>query len=170
MSESFTRLARDRLQQLTITLTTLRERVRDAVASELGKAVGEALRDLLTSVLSRQTVRHPSTPAPAPASAYPPSRNRWEDDDESEWYDEPTASQPLVEAEPTPSPPTVDALKLGVSLTRWLLQRRVPIIAGLGVGLVAGLATLSSYPIVQTGLAVIAAAAELIAITEYFPD
>ncbi len=36
-----------RLQHLTETLGTLRERVREAVATEFGKAVGQAVQDLL---------------------------------------------------------------------------------------------------------------------------
>ncbi|CAN5579351.1 hypothetical protein BH11PLA2_BH11PLA2_48650 [soil metagenome] len=170
MTEQFTRLARDRLEQLSTTLTTLRERVRDAVASEMGKAVGEAIRDLLTAILNRQVPRFATPPMPLQPSAPSQSSSRWDDDDEPGWYDDlvPSTPRPFVEpVQPSPTVPPVDALRLGVGLARWLLQRRMPIFAGLGVGIAAGLATLSNNPIVQTGLAVIAAASELFAITEF---
>ena len=166
MPEFYSRLARDRLQQLSATLTTLRERVRDAVASEMGKAVGEALRELLTAILTRKPI--PPPPVPVPPSESSP-RNRWDDDDEQSWYDEPAVAPPRPTFEPSRDQKMtpVNALRLGVGLTSWLLQRRVPILAGLGVGLGAALATLSCNPMVQTSLAVIAAASELLAITEY---
>ena len=167
MTDQFTRLARDRLQQLASTLVTLRERVREAVASEMGKAVGEALRDLLTAILNRNTSRMPSPPVHPTAPPPPASSTRWDDDDD-EYFDDHAAEPTLPKPHrgPVPQPP-VDAVRLGFGLARWLLQRRVPILAGLGVGLAVGLATLSSHPIVQTGLAVIAAATELAAITEF---
>ncbi len=169
MTDQFTRLARDRLQQLAYSLTTLRERVRDAVASEMGKAVGDALRDLLTAVLSKtanarrvaeqqQTPPRPSEPA------------GWDDDDEPDWYDEPantTRSAWCASPPPIQPPSTAAAVGLGVTITRWLLKRQIPIWAGLGAGLLAGLATLSPHPFVQAGLGVVAAAAELLAITEF---
>ncbi len=78
MTESFTHLTRDRLQQLSATLTTLRERVRDAVASEMAKAVGEALRDLLTAVLSKTAAVHRSAEHQTPPR--PHEVSRWDDD------------------------------------------------------------------------------------------
>lgn len=174
MSITFTRLARDRLRRLADTLTTLRERVREAVAGEMGKAVSEAVRDLLTVLLAR---RVGETPAPPPAEpAAPPPRSRWDDDDdedeEERWHREPVrpALSPLPD-DPTPSPAIAHAkaAHVGLRLTAWLLHRKVPVLAGLGAGLAAGLAALSAHPLVQTGLAVIAAAAELLAITEITP-
>ncbi len=43
-----------RLRQLTDTLSTLRERVREAVATEFGKAVGQTVQDLI-QMLARTT-------------------------------------------------------------------------------------------------------------------
>lgn len=168
MTESFTRLARDRLQQLTATFTLLRERVRDAVASEMGKALGDALRDLLMAILNRRSVTRPVSPGeeePARSTA-----DRWDDEREATWDDESTAGvRPPYQPVLVPAPPAADpatAVSLAVTVTRWLLKRRVPIWAGLGVGLVAGLATLSGHPVVSATLAAVAAATELLALTD----
>ncbi|CAN5346244.1 hypothetical protein BH11PLA2_BH11PLA2_52330 [soil metagenome] len=165
MTESFTRLARDRLQQLSTCFITLRERVRDAVASEMGKAAGEAFRDLLTAVISKSTIAYRAAETPS-------DDHRWDEDEEPHWHDEPRRSTSpgwqSPAAVPTPSlvSPAV-TIGLGVRVSRWLLQRRVPIWAGLGAGLLASLATLSQHPLIQTGLGVVAAAVELLAITEF---
>ncbi len=169
MTEPYTRLARDRLQQLASTLATLHERVRDAVASEMGKAVGETLRDLLTAILNRNATRTSRPPERHYEAASPSSARHWSDDDD-DWRDDrvPMSSPTFTEPSPAPiSPQPVDAVRLGFGLAHWLLQRRVPVLAGIGFGLAAGLATMSSYPLVQTALAVIAAATELLVITEY---
>ncbi|CAN5646039.1 hypothetical protein BH11PLA2_BH11PLA2_52070 [soil metagenome] len=156
----------DRLQQLSTCFITLRERVRDAVASEMGKAAGEALRDLLTAVLSKSANAHRmAEPQSTPRTT---DHHRWDDDDEPHWNDEPRYAtspdwqSPAATATHSPSSPAM-TVGLGVSVTRWLLQRRVPIWAGL----LAGFATLFPHPLIQTGLGVVAAAVELLAITEF---
>ncbi|CAN5597087.1 hypothetical protein BH11PLA2_BH11PLA2_45750 [soil metagenome] len=170
MTESFTRLARDRLQQLSTCFITLRERVRDAVASKMGKAAGEALRDLLTAVLSKSANAYRQAEPPSPPRTT--DHRRWDDDDEPHWNDDPRYAtspdwqSPAATPPHSPSSPAV-TIGLGVSVTRWLLQRRVPIWAGLGAGLLAGIATLFPHPLIQTGLGVVAAAVELLAITEF---
>ncbi|CAN5183569.1 hypothetical protein BH11PLA2_BH11PLA2_07760 [soil metagenome] len=171
MTESFTRLARDRLQQLSNCFITLRERVRDAVASEMGKAAGEAFRDLLTAVISKSTNAYRQAEPTSPPRTT--DHHRWdEDDDEPHWHDEPRRSASPGWQSPTavPTPSLVSpavTIGLGVRVSRWLLQRRAPIWAGLGAGLLASLATFSQHPLIQTGLGVVAAAVELLAITEF---
>ncbi|CAN5393565.1 hypothetical protein BH11PLA2_BH11PLA2_23650 [soil metagenome] len=170
MTESFTRLARDRLQQLSTCFITLRERVRDAVASEMGKAAGEAFRDLLTAVISKSANAYRAAETPPPPRST--DHHRWDEDEEPHWHDEPRRSASPGWQSPTAAPPPAIVspavtIGLGVSVGRWLLQRRVPIWAGLGAGLLAGLATFSQHPLIQTGLGVVAAAVELLAITEF---
>jgi hypothetical protein len=160
------RLIRDRMDGLTSSLTTLRERVRQAVAGEMAKAVAEALRDLLQAILIRDA--RPVVLESPPQSQ--PSAGRWDDDEDEEWYEEPRTALPPRYVPPTPANSRVEALRTGVGITTWMLHRKMPLLAGLGFGLVAGLAALSTHPLVKTGLAVAAAAAELIAITQSLPS
>jgi hypothetical protein len=74
----------DRLNRLTAVLVDLKERVRAAVASELGKAVGDAVRDLVSAL-----VRHrPGSPAEREARGHRPDPDRsrphdpWDEDDD----------------------------------------------------------------------------------------
>ena len=166
MFPDISRLIRDRMDGLTSSLTTLRERVRQAVAGELVKVVAEALRDLLQAILIRDA--RPVAPA-APHSSSPTSTSRWDDDEDEEWYEEPRSSPSPVYVHPQPANSRVEALRTGVGITTWLLHRKVPLFAGLGLGLAAGFAALSTHPLVQTVFAVAAAAAELIAITHSLP-
>jgi hypothetical protein len=162
------RLIRDRMEGLTSSLTTLRERVRQAIASEMAKAVAKALRDLLQAVLIRD-VRPVAPEVPPPPS--PPFTSRWDDDEDEDWHEPPRSVAPRRDVPPPPLATSyVEALRTGVGITTWLLHRKVPLLAGLGLGLAAGLAALSTHPLVQTGLAVAAAAAELIAITQSLPS
>lgn len=161
MAEPFSWLARDRLQQLSGNFVRLRERVREAVASEMGKAVGEALRDLLTVILCRNARAQPIV-VPQPTVTSDP----W-DEDQSELWSE--GSRPLAPAWQPDSPLSapVPSIGLAVMVTHWLLRRRAPLWAGLGAGLIAGLATFSKHPILQASLGVLAAATELIVLTEH---
>jgi hypothetical protein len=176
MTHSVARLVRDRLDRLTDSLTPLRDRVRQAVAGEMAKAAAEALRDLLHAVLLRQSPTPLASPASPFAGSSPTTRNRWDEEDDVEsgsWHDpaawRPTASPAAVQATPSASSATAQALRTGVGLTTWLLHRRMPMLAGLGVGLLATLAMLSTHPLVQTGLAMAIAAAELVVMTESIP-
>ena len=51
MPTSFVPNIRDRLVQLTDALQQLKERVREAVASEMGRIISDSVRELLTTAL-----------------------------------------------------------------------------------------------------------------------
>lgn len=168
------RLIRERMDRLTESLVGLRDRVRHAVAGEMAKAAAEAFRDLLHAVLLRQARTPPAPAAAASPFAGPTSTSgsRWDDDEDedehSRWHD-PMPWRPAATPSQTLQSIKAQALRTGVGLATWLLHRRVPLVAGLGAGLLAGVAALSTHPLVQTCLAVAVAAAELVAITESFP-
>ena len=167
MHSHFSRLARDRLQNLASTLTTLRDRVREAIASEVGKAVGEALRDFITVILDRKARRDPVTTPPPGRLPRMPDVDRWHDEEDEDWDDQPVRHPPPppVEAKP-PTLTRASALRVALTLARWLLLRRAPVFLGLGLGLAAGAVSLSGHPLLQAGFAAVAAASELIALTE----
>ena len=56
MTSSFLPGVHDRVVRLTRTLGVLKERVREAVATEVGRAVADAVRDVLTAALRRRPV------------------------------------------------------------------------------------------------------------------
>jgi hypothetical protein len=96
---NFTLITQQRLAQLAETLTLLNARVRDAVASEMGKAVGDAVRDLVVAVLTR------SPPKPSQHEPQQQYEDRWHDDDD-EWHHdhnhEPASSSPSSITHPSP--------------------------------------------------------------------
>ena len=67
MTRSILPQVRDRLIQLTETLHHLKDRVRDAVATEMGRVVSEAVRDVLTTALTARR-EEPSRPRAAHGS------------------------------------------------------------------------------------------------------
>jgi hypothetical protein len=158
-----------RIRRLQATLLVLRQRVREAVATELGSAVGDAVKDVL-SVLVRGRL------APVP-SARPPVRKRWDDDpDPDPWddedEDEPSAYRgarnPVPEPElPTPSATGSSSARLpqavavGFAAANWLIVRKAPAWAGLGIGVIAGVVAWCGGPLLAAGLA----AADLIALS-----
>lgn len=182
-------MVRTHMDGLTDSLSSLRDRVRSAVAGEMAKAVAEALRELLHAVLQRSAnpPEHRSSGMAAGrfASDSPmpsPVDRRWdlEDDEVPEAW--PATPWPAVSSVPPsarasdhrPAPTDsatapADAVRTGAGLATWLLRRQVPVVAGIGLGLAAGLAALSGHPLVRTLLGVAAAAAELIAFTEIGP-
>jgi hypothetical protein len=70
-----------RVRHLAGTLGDLKHRVRAAVAAETGKAVADAVKDLLTAALGGPTGHDPYRPPPS----HPSSRRDW--DDRDRWDD-----------------------------------------------------------------------------------
>jgi len=154
------RVLASRLQQLASTLEDLGERLRDAVGQAVGQTVGGSVRDALHELLAD---RPPLAPAPRHFS---PSRDAqsplWDQPDRCErdpWLNE---SQERIEDEdldPYPTPEFkkpvprrwVPALAAGLQTAAWWLRRRVgghPVLAAVGVGLLAVVATWACSPLV----------------------
>jgi hypothetical protein len=170
--KTLTTLAHDRVRRLTATLSNLRDRVREAVAGEMGRAVGDAVRDLLTAVLHGREPIPPTPPRYHPASSpvdeYGPE-DPW--DDEEDWHEPPRTRTRLDEPEPPNAEPATassprrwaTAVTVGFALARWFVARRLPTLPALAVGIVTTAVILSSGSLVQTSLATLEIARDLLA-------
>ena len=150
----------DRLVRLTQAFQQLKERVRDAVAHEMGKVVADAVRGWITAAL--QSRREPLHHAEAEyTSRYDDGWN----DDPDEWHDpEPVAVPRAVE----PVKPTrwAAAFSVGLVTARWLMARNLPFAASLSVGAIAGACALAGGPLVQSALSAASAAVDLARIAQ----
>jgi hypothetical protein len=160
------------LSGLAETLSELRERVRVAVAGELGRAVGDAVRQVVQAVVAGNT----KPPAPqTPAS-------RWHDEDDDDrdgwgrprdpWHgrdDEddygrrtPLRREPSPDESPAASASVPAAIAAGVFVTRWWLLRRGTLLAAAGLGVGVGLLGMAGGPLARAAVAVLAATAEVL--------
>lgn len=170
------------LSGLAETLAGLRERVRAAVAGELGRAVGDAVRQVVQAVVAdRAEPPRPRTPA-----------SRWDDEDDDDregwgrprdpWHDlsdedvdgysprtrtrlEPPSDEPLAASASVPT-----AVAAGVFVTRWWLLRRGTLLAAAGLGLGVGLLGVAGGPLARAAVAVLAATAEVLTATDALGD
>jgi hypothetical protein len=170
------------LAGLAETLAGLREKVRAAVAGELGRAVGDAVRQVVQAV-----VADGAEPPPAPRS----TASRWDDegaDDRDGWGrprdpwhhrdDEddygrrtPTRDEPPPDGPPADASARVStAVAAGVFVTRWWLLRRGTLLAAAGLGLGVGLLGVAGGPLARAAVAVLAATAEVLTATDALGD
>ena len=153
----------ERLAHLADSFQQLKERVRDAVAAEMGKVVADAIRDWITTALQgRMAARFRTHDAEYSSPRY---SEGWNDD--APWAgEEPHREAPAYE---TPPEPKVSgwaaALSLGFVAAKWLLVRRLPLVPSVGAGMLLGTFALVGGPLVQASLAAAAAAADLVTIT-----
>ena len=150
-----------RLRRLADTLAELKERLRDAVAGELSRAVAHAVREAVHALVRGR----PETPP----RDVPPERPDWRDDDPwaDEAGDEPVRREFEPEDDLPPLPEPHDrwqrALAIGTTVLRWWPAGRWKPLVGLGVAGLAGAAAWWGGPAVHAGTNVVLAAAELIA-------
>ena len=153
----------DRLVRLAESFHQLKERVRDAVATEMGKVVADAVRDWVTTTLQG---RMPTRLRPEETEfASPRSSDGWDDDDH--WAEEePHFEAPVNDA---PLEPKVSswaaALSLGFVAAKWLIIRRLPLVPAVGAGVLLGAFALVGGPLVQASLAAATTAADIVTIT-----
>ncbi|VTT99581.1 unnamed protein product [Gemmataceae bacterium] len=177
------------LTGLAATMAELKERVRVAVAGELGRAVGDAVRQVVQAVVAGNT-----KPSPAPR----PAASRWDDEDddhrdgwsrprdpwaaggdEDDDYDRgrgarratPTRHEPPIEEPATAvSAGVTAAVAAGVYVARWWLVRRGTLLAAAGLGLGVGLLGVVGGPLARTAVAVLAATADVLTATDALGD
>ena len=167
MKASIVPHVRDRLIHLTATLHQLKDRVREAVATEMGRVVSEAIRDVLTTTL-RVRAEEPSRPRPDRRYR----ADEWSEDDADDWDDDrqgPDSSPRRMPSPPAPPSSWAAALSVGVLVTKWLWGYRVPLWPCLGMGVLATVATLHGGPVVRASLAALATAADLVNLTTPHP-
>lgn len=151
-----------RFGELAIALAGAKDRLRVAVAEELGRAAGSALRDILTAGSDRALVARPSYPRrdwdedrrwgepdPWDEDRYEPARSRYEDDEPDDEHDAPQTAG-------VPQP-----LAVGLGLWRFWLTRG-SWRGAVTVGIVAGLTAVVGGPVVRAVLTTLAVAAELL--------
>jgi len=152
-------------RRLTETLGELKERVREAIAGETGKAVAEAVRaavaHAITGDLQDETVLSRQRTSPDPWDD--PHADRWADP--AGWSDADDVPPPPV---PDPNLSAAERTRLavvsGIAAGRWVLSRgSLPVAIAVG-GLVA-LAVLFGGPATHAAATALAAAADLSAVS-----
>ena len=161
----------NRLRHLTDTLGTLRERVREAVATELGKAVGQAVQDLLHAFARGRPVF--PDPATAPQSRSSRSSREGEEDPDPWDEDEQVAARRQAVSSDESEPDAVEpvprpnrgpaAVGVATRVWTWWRTKSGPAWVGVGLGLVAGAAAWTGGPLLTAGLALAGTAVDLLA-------
>ena len=172
------------LRRLCRALLDLRDRVREALAGEVARAVGEAVNEVVAALLRGG----PPPAAPPPRGGDRPGRSDWADPDDDPWGDHQphgpddryaadfdrapggVETPPVHDDGPPASMPRtpagLGAVAAGLSAGRWWLGRRGSALEAVGVGVVVALAALAGGPLARAGAAVVAAAADVSAATD----
>jgi hypothetical protein len=163
-----TALVTSRLCDLAATLADLKVRVRTAIASELGRTIGAAVRDVLVVALTHRL----ATPArPAYADGWSdeeerdrwgeprPARDPWDDPKTGERY--PT-TRSRGDYDSPPAVPAAAAVAVGVQVGRWWLSRHGGLTGAVAAGVLVATLGLASGPVARAALAVLAATADVL--------
>jgi hypothetical protein len=161
------------LRHLAGTLTVLRGRVREAVASEVGRAVADAVAEVLTAALGGRLARL----ARLAGHRHPYGHADWDDSDPYDWDDDYRATRSEAPDEradrrgPVDNGPSPEvALAVALAAGRWGLGRRGSKRGAAVAGLAAGAALLAGGPAVRTALGVLWAVDRLLAATDALGD
>lgn len=163
-----TALVTQRLRGLADTIADLKVRVRAAIATELGQAVGIAVRDVLVIALATREIEPYRTSRPG-AWGGPGGTEAW--DREADRWDEPTHYSPGrnrddPESDPDSTPvPAAVAVAVGFQVGRWWLARRGNLTGAIGAGVLAAALGLTGGAAVRAALAVLAATADVLTAT-----
>lgn len=151
LSRPARRFLTDRLELLREALETLGQRLRASIAAVVGSQVGTAIRDALGTALHVDpSARHFHGSASHIAPERPDDVFHESDMNQDAWY----APHAPPEPPPEPKPARWSWLSLftgGVQMASWWLQHRPPrrtFLQCLGIGTVAGLATLLVSPVI----------------------
>ena len=150
-----TALVTDKLRDLAATLADLKVRVRTAIASELGRTIGAAVRDVLMVALTHR-LAVPARPAYA---------DRWSDEDERDRWGEPRpprdpwddpetgerypSSPSHDQYDSPPAVPAAAAVAVGVHVGRWWLSRHGGLTGAVAAGVLVASLGLASGPVAR---------------------
>lgn len=164
-----TALVRRHLADLAAFVADLKERVRLAVAGELSKAVGDAVKEVVGAVLAGRVL---AAPRPTPRDRWAERddgwgrpRDPWANDRADDDYDRDEGDDRA--AGPPPGARLTVAVAAGAAVARWWAGRAGGgVLAAAGVGLGVGLVGLLGGALARTTVALLAAAADLLAATD----
>jgi hypothetical protein len=147
-----------RLNDLASTLDTLKIRVREAMANETAKAVGETVREVLLVVLCEQFANAAITYQPSGAGGWSTGH------DEDQWEEDEYQHQGRREILQTPlqAVPAAAAVAVGVQVGRWWFRRQASLPQSLGLGAIATLFGLTSGVATRSILSVISAGVDIL--------
>jgi hypothetical protein len=172
-----TELVTDQLRHLAGTLAVLQGRVRRAVAGEVGKAVADAVAEVMVAALGGQVAATAWAARPTQYDPYSGRRDAWDDPDDPGWDPEyarlrrAPAGSSADERETSDSDPIAPAaLAVAVAAGRWWLARHGSPWGAAGAGLAAGAALVAGGPVARTALAVLVAVHRLLAATDALGD
>ncbi len=166
-----TALVRRQIADLGAFVANLKERVRVAVAGELSRAVGDAVKEVVGAVLAgrvlappRAAPRGPWTGRDERDDGWVRPRDPWADDRDDD--DDREEGQARA-AGPPPGARVTAAVAAGAAVARWWAGRAGGgVLAAAGVGLGVGLLGLMGGSLARTAVAVLAAAADVLAATD----
>jgi hypothetical protein len=182
-----TGVVRTQLTGLAATIAGLKERVKVAVAGELGRAVSEAVQQVVQAVVAgradpprsehRPTSRHATQrgwdDADEDDAGWSRPLDPWDDDhgenDEKDRY-HPRGAPVRHYDSPDTLPAVTTAVAAGVYAAKWWVGRKGTLLAAVGLGLGVGLIGVIGGPVARTAVAVLAAAADLLAATDALGD
>ena len=168
-----TNVVLEQLRHLGGTLGELRVRVRAAIAGEVGRAVADAVREVVGLALAGLgPVRAPARPTGYDRyDAY--GRDTWDDDDPPRrWaasgYDRPEPG----DAEPGPAgaPPISTVVTVALTAGKWWLGRAGSPLGATALGVAVAGAVLAGGPVARAAVAALWAAHRLLAATDALGD
>ncbi|QDU21728.1 hypothetical protein [Urbifossiella limnaea] len=176
-----TGVVRTQLTGLAATIAGLKERVRVAVAGELGRAVSGAVQQVVQAVVSGRADPPPSRHAPQRGwddaeeddARWGRPRDAWDEDrDEDDGYDRERQRATPVRPDESPDaiPAVTTAVAAGLYAAKWWVGRKGTLLAAAGLGLGVGLLGVLGGPVARTAVAVLAAAADLLAAADALGD
>ncbi|QDU21339.1 hypothetical protein [Urbifossiella limnaea] len=163
-----TTLVRRQLADLAAFVANLKERVKVAVAGELSKAVGDAVKEVVGAVLAGRVL---APPRPSPRGQWTDRddgrgrpREPWADDRDDDDDDPDREAVGDRDTGPPPTARVTVAVAAGAAAARWWAGRAGGgVLAPAGIGLGVGLVGLLGGSLARAVVAVLAAAADILA-------
>ena len=167
----------EQLRHLGGTLGELRVRVRAAVAGEVGRAVADAVRQVVGTALLSGQAGPRARARPYAGAGYDRSdahgRDTWDDDEPPRrWagsgYDRPESGD--TEPGPADRPPMSTVLAVALTAGKWWLGRAGSPLGATALGVAVAGAVLTGGPVARAAVGVLWAAHRLLAATDALGD
>ena len=171
-----TNVVMEQLRHLGGTLGELRVRVRAAVAGEVGRAVAEAVREVVGAALLAGPAGPRGRARPYPGAGYDRydahGRDTWDDDDEDpRWAGGRTGSDEVEDGPPaTDPPPVATVLAVALAAGKWWLARSGTPWGATALGVAVAGAVVAGGPAARAAVAVLWAANRLLTATDALGD